>query len=73
MPSKDEHNENEPVVTAYVKLNLPDFPAEAKVPEYMFITGLEVRTRIRCGSHPLGYSWFHGVWEWFYEKVVFFF
>ena len=29
--------------------------------------------KIRCGDHALGYSLFHGVWEWFYEKVVFFF
>jgi hypothetical protein len=73
VPHKDEHNENEPVVTAYVKLNLDDFPADMKIPEAQFVTGLEVRTKIRCGEHALGYSLFHGVWEWFYEKVVFFF
>jgi hypothetical protein len=73
VPHKDEHNENEPVVTAYVKLNLDDFPADLKIPEAQFVTGLEVRTKIRCGKHALGYSLFHGVWEWFYEKVVFFF
>jgi hypothetical protein len=73
VPHKDEHNENEPVVTAYVKLNLDDFPPELKIPEAQFVTGLEVRTKIRCGKHALGYSLFHGVWEWFYEKVVFFF
>ena len=73
VPHKDEHNENEPVVTAYVKLNLDDFPADKKIPESQFVTGLEVRTKIRCGKHALGYSLFHGVWEWFYEKVVFFF
>ena len=39
----------------------------------LFVAGLEVRTKIRCGSHSLGYSWFHGVWEWFYEKVIFYF
>jgi hypothetical protein len=73
VPSKDEHSENEPVVTADVKLNLPDFPAESRVPENQFTTGLEVRAKIRCGDHSLGYAWFHGVWEWFYEKVIFFF
>ena len=73
VPHKDEHNENEPVVTAYVKLNLDDFPEEKKIPREQFVTGLEVRTKVRCGDHPLGYSLFHGVWEWFYEKVVFFF
>jgi hypothetical protein len=73
VPVKDEHDENEPVVTAYVKLNLDDIPAAEWVPPSQFVTGLEVRTRIRCGNHALGYSMFHGVWEWFYEKVVFFF
>lgn len=73
LPNKDEHDENEPVVTAYVKINLDDIPQDQWVPREQFVTGLEVRTRIRCGDHALGYSLFHGVWEWFYEKVVFFF
>ena len=73
VPNKNEHDENEPVVTAYIKLNLDDIAQEKRVPESQFVCGLEVRTRIRCGDHALGYSLFHGVWEWFYEKVVFFF
>lgn len=73
VPNKNEHDENEPVVTAYVKLNAEGIPPEKRVPESQFVTGLEVRTRVRCGNHALGYSMFHGVWEWFYEKVVFFF
>jgi hypothetical protein len=73
VPNKDEHNENEPVVVGYVKLNLPDLPKDKMIDPSHFVTGLEVRTRVRCGDHPLGYSLFHGVWEWFYEKVVFFF
>jgi hypothetical protein len=73
VPNKNEHDENEPVVTAYVKLNLEDIPQDKWVPREHFTTGLEIRTRIRCGDHALGYSMFHGVWEWFYEKVVFFF
>ena len=75
VPNKNDHDETEPVVVAYVKLNLdrPDFPEALRVPVSQFVTGLEVRTRVRCGEHALGYSMFHGVWEWFYEKVVFFF
>lgn len=73
VPNKDEHDENEPVVTAYVKLNVEGIPKDRWVPRNMFTTGLEVRTRVRCGDHALGYTLFHGVWEWFYEKVVFFF
>ncbi|VTR98608.1 Membrane-fusion protein OS=Singulisphaera acidiphila (strain ATCC BAA-1392 / DSM 18658 / VKM B-2454 / MOB10) GN=Sinac_6851 PE=4 SV=1 [Gemmata massiliana] len=73
VPNKNEHDENEPVVTAYVKLNVKGIPESQWVPRDLFITGLEVSTRIRCGKHAIGYTLFHGVWEWFYEKVVFFF
>jgi len=73
VPNKNDQDESEPVVTAYIKLNLDDIPQEKRVPESQFVAGLEVRTRVRCGDHALGYSMFHGVWEWFYEKVVFFF
>jgi hypothetical protein len=73
VPNKNEHDENEPVVTAYVKLNVEGIPKENWVPRNHFVTGLEVRTRVRCGKHALGYTLFHGVWEWFYEKVIFFF
>ena len=73
VPNKNEHDENEPVVTAYVKLNLDDFSPDEMIPVEQFVTGLEVRARVRCGKHALGYSLFHGVWEWFYEKVIFFF
>jgi hypothetical protein len=73
VPNKTDQDEAEPVVTAYVKLNLDDFPADRRIDPKQFTTGLEVRTRVRCGDHALGYSMFHGVWEWFYEKVVFFF
>jgi hypothetical protein len=73
IPNKNEHDETEPVVTAYVKLNVPGIPQELWVPVDQFVTGLEVSVRVRCGDHALGYSLFHGVWEWFYEKVIFFF
>ncbi len=73
VPNKTDHDETEPVVTAYVKLSAADLPEAARIPGNQFVTGLEVRTRIRCGDHSLGYSLFHGVWEWFYESVVFFF
>jgi hypothetical protein len=71
--NKNEHDENEPIVTAYVKLNVPGSDESKWIPRNHFVTGLEVRTRVRCGDHALGYTLFHGVWEWFYEKVVFFF
>jgi hypothetical protein len=71
--NKNEHDENEPIVTAYVKLNVPGTPEDKMIPRSHFVTGLEVRTRVRCGDRALGYTLFHGVWEWFYEKVIFFF
>jgi hypothetical protein len=73
VPSKTDHDETEPVVTSYVKLNLDEFPEALKIPRDQFVTGLEVRARIRCGDHSLGYSMFHGVGDWIYEKIIFFF
>lgn len=73
VPNKDDHNESDPIVTAYVQVNMDDVPKEKWIPEELYVTGQEVHARIRCGDHALGYSLFHGVWEWFYEKVIFFF
>jgi hypothetical protein len=73
VPNRDDHNESEPVVMAKVKINLDGIEADRHIPESLFVTGQEVHARIRCGDHAMGYSLFHGVWEWFYENVVFFF
>ena len=61
------------MVTAYVKLDVDAIAPQNRVPRNHMVTGLEVRTRVRCGKHALGYTLFHGVYEWFYEKVIFFF
>lgn len=71
--NKDDHNESESVVPTHVRVNMDDLPPEQKIPPELFVAGIEVHTRVRCGDHALGYSLFHGVWEWFYENVVFFF
>lgn len=73
IPNKDDHNESEPVSIGYVKIDIGQIPENRRVPRTLFASGQEVHIRIRCGDHALGYSLFHGVWEWFYEKVVFFF
>ncbi|MGL4421766.1 MAG: hypothetical protein ACRCZF_13950, partial [Gemmataceae bacterium] len=73
VPNRDDHNESEPVVLAKCAINLSDFATERQIPRSLFVTGQEVHVRIRCGEYPLGYSLFHGVYEWFYEKVIFFF
>ncbi|HWY86510.1 MAG TPA: hypothetical protein VNX28_07295, partial [Gemmataceae bacterium] len=87
--NRDANNEPEPVVMAWVRLSPKDIPAgkdasgkETFVPDIPvayqltpdhLLTGIEVHARIRCGTRPMGYSLFYGVWEFFYEKVVFFF
>ena len=37
------------------------------------LTDTEAEVKIVCGNRAMGYSLFHGIWEYFYEKVVFFF
>jgi hypothetical protein len=71
VPNRDDHNESEPIVTAFVQVDLRSAsPAEQKS---LFVAGQEVRVKVKCGERALGYSLFHGVWEWFYEKVIFYF
>jgi hypothetical protein len=73
-PHKDDNNEAEPVVLAWVRIAGDDIPEGQRVPEkLMQTTGIEVKAKVRCGRHKMGYSLFYGVWEFFYEKVVFFF
>lgn len=72
-PNKDEAGESEPVVLASVRIDGPGIAEEDRIPPELLITGTEVHTKVRCGDHALGYSLLYGVWEFFYEKVVFFF
>lgn len=72
-PNRDDHNESAPVVIAYVSLDDPSIPEDMRVPHSDILTGVEVHAKIRCGNHPMGYSLFYGLWEFLYEKVVFFF
>ncbi len=71
-PQRDENNENEPVVTAYVTIDDDDIPEEQRLPAYHRKTaGMEVITKVRCGDAALGYCLFYGVWEFICEKVLF--
>jgi hypothetical protein len=73
-PHQDEHGESEPVVVAWVRVHGNDIPEEYRIPpELLRTAGTEVRARVRCGNHAMGYSLFYGVWEFIYEKIVFFF
>jgi hypothetical protein len=72
-PNRDDNNESEPVVLAWVRIDGEGIPKEAQIPADRRVTGTEVHAKIRCGDHKLGYSLFYGVWEFIYEKIVFFF
>jgi hypothetical protein len=73
IPNTDDRSESAPVVLAYVRVNLDEFGPAGQIPEHLKVAGQEVHTKIHCGREPMGYALFHGVWEWFYENVVFFF
>lgn len=72
-PNRDDNNESEPIVPAFVRVDGKDIPEDVRIPRNLLVTGVEVHSKIRCGYRPMGYSLFYGVWEFFYEKVVFFF
>jgi hypothetical protein len=74
-PNRDDNNEAEPVVMAFVRIEGEDIPEAYRLPhdDRYLVTGTEVLGKVRCGNHPMGYSLFYGVWEFIYEKIVFFF
>lgn len=65
--------ESEPVVSAWVRIQGADIPKDDAIPPELLVAGTEVHAKVRCGYKPMIYSMFYGVWEFFYEKVVFFF
>jgi HlyD family secretion protein len=74
-PNRDENNESDPVVLAYVRTEGDDIDAASRLPkkEELLVAGTEVVAKVRCGNHCMGYSLFYGVWEFICEKVIFFF
>jgi hypothetical protein len=72
-PNTEDTNESDPVVWASVRIDDPKIAKSDRIPADMLVTGTEVHSRIRCGNRAMGYSLFYGLWEFFYEKVVFFF
>jgi len=58
-----------------MKSGLPGIDPAKSLAEHknLLLTGTEVVAKVRCGDHAMGYSLFYGVWEFIYEKVVFFF
>lgn len=72
-PNRDDNNEADPVVLASVRIDGDDIPEAQRLPQDVLLTGSEVHAKVRCGNHAMGYSLLYGVWEFFYEKIVFFF
>ena len=72
-PNRDDNNETDPVVMAWVRISGDDIPKGSQIPTSQLLTGTEVHARVRCGNAAMGYSLFYGVWEFLYEKVIFFF
>jgi hypothetical protein len=77
VPNRDDQNESEPVVQAWVRLDGPGIADDDNLTRFdkgrLLKTGTDVHSKIRCGNRAMGYSLFYGVWEFLYEKVVFFF
>jgi len=72
-PTRDDQNEQEATVLAYARIDGDDIDPKSRLPRELMLSGTEVRAKVRCGDRRLGYALFYGVWEFFYEKVVFFF
>jgi hypothetical protein len=70
---EQQTGENEPTVLAYVRIEGKDIPAGYEIPRVRLLTSSGVRAKINCGDYRAGYSLFYGVWEFLYEKVVFWF
>jgi hypothetical protein len=73
IPNRDEKDESEPEVIAYVSIDDDSIDPAYRLSREALTSGTEVHAKVRCGKHRLGYSLFYGVWEFLYEKVVFFF
>jgi hypothetical protein len=72
-PMREEAGDAEPVVLASVRIKGPDISAEDQIPATLLVSGTEVHAKVRCGNRALGYALFYGLWEFVFEKVVFFF
>jgi hypothetical protein len=70
-PNRDDNNEAEPVVIAYVSLDDEGILEKDRVPLDLRTSGIEVLAKVRCGEARLGYALFYGVWEFICEKVLF--
>jgi hypothetical protein len=80
LSNKEDKDEAEPSVSAHVRIDNdgvddPKYKIDPNdlLPPEALLPGVEVHAKICCDDHPMGYSLFYGVFEFLYEKVVFFF
>ena len=74
MPDQEQQTgDNEPTVLAYVRIEGDDIKKGYRITHERLLTSSGVKAKIYCGDHAAGYSLFYGVWEFLYEKVVFWF
>jgi hypothetical protein len=69
----EDATDSEPTVLASVRIEGEGIDKDKQIPRDLLKTGMEVHAKVLCGRHPIGYSLFYGVWEFIYEKVLFFF
>jgi hypothetical protein len=72
-PNRDEKDEAEPVVLAFARISGPGIEPDDALSRELMLSGADVHAKVRCGDHRMGYALFYGVWEFLYEKVVFWF
>lgn len=74
--NREDGSEAEPFVSAFVVLDDPAITSGG-MPVALIqngtVAGVDVHAKVRCGPARLGYALFYGVWEFFYERVIFFF
>jgi hypothetical protein len=70
-PNMEDSNDPEPYVLAYVDIEHPDIPEPYRFKGNL-TSGTEVRAKVLCGPARAGYALFYGVYEFLYEKVVFY-
>jgi len=73
VPNRDEKDESEPEVLAFVSIDDPSIDPAYRLSREALTSGTEIHAKVRCGKQRLGYALFYGVWEFVYEKIVFFF
>jgi biotin carboxyl carrier protein len=59
---------NETSLEARVELDPDSFTREEL---NTMLVGAEAKIKVRCGNRPVGYVLFYELWEFFYERVVF--